>query len=122
MRAWIFSVDASIGIVADDRPALERLLRCFARRWSLERLTKTDDGERPIYGFDTPRPAETWRQTLTPWSCSNGWRGSFRCHDGICIAALLTRRIRGAPHPSLRAQVAARAGQAIAAPVVPATP
>jgi hypothetical protein len=61
MAAWDhgggFSVDASVGIAADDRPALERLLRYCARPcWASERLTQTDDGERLIYAFDKPRP------------------------------------------------------------------
>lgn len=39
-----FSVDASVGIAADDRPALERLL-CYCARpcWASERLTQADD-------------------------------------------------------------------------------
>lgn len=48
MAAWDhgggFSVDASVGIAADDRPALERL----------------------IYLSDKPRPDGSWQVTLTP--------------------------------------------------------
>ena len=57
-KGSFMSVDASVAIAADDRPALERLLRYCARPcWSSERLTKADDGERLIYAFDKPRPA-----------------------------------------------------------------
>jgi hypothetical protein len=52
-----FSVDACVAISADDRPALERLLRYCARPcWASERLTKADNGERLIYTFDKPNP------------------------------------------------------------------
>lgn len=61
-----FSVDASVGIAADGRPALERMLRYCARPcWASERLTKADDSERLIYTFDKPRPDGSWQLTLT---------------------------------------------------------
>jgi len=64
-----FWVDASVGIVADDRPALARLLRYCARPcWASERLTQADDGERLIYLFDKPRPDGKGYEIQTPFS------------------------------------------------------
>ena len=121
MAAWDhgggFSVDASVGIAADDRPALERLLRYCARPcWSSERLTQADDGERLIYLFDKPRPDGSWQLTLTPLELLD------RLARFIPPPRRHLHRYHGvfAPHSALRAQVAARAGEAIAAPVASA--
>lgn len=113
-----FSVDASVGIAADDRPALERLLRYCARPcWASERLTQADDGEHLIYAFDKPRPGGSWQLTLTPLELLE------RLARLIPPPRRHLHRYHGvfAPHAALRAQVAARAGEAIAAPVAPAT-
>lgn len=113
------SVDASVGIAADDGPALERLLRYCARPcWSSERLTQADDGARLIYSFDKPRPDGSWQLTLTPLELLD------RLARFIPLPRRHLHRYHGvfAPHSALRAQVAARAGEAIAAPVAPTTP
>jgi len=109
-----FSVDASVGIAADDRPALERLLRYCARPcWASERLTQADDVERLIYAFDKPRPDGSWQLTLTPIELLD------RLARFIPPPRRHLHRYHGefAPRAALRAQVAARAGAAIAAPV-----
>ncbi len=111
-----FSVDASVGIAADDRPALERLLRYCARPcWASERLTQADDRERLIYAFDKPRPDGSWQVTLTPLELLD------RLARFIPPPRRHLHRYHGvfAPHAALRAQVTARAGEAIAAPVAP---
>jgi len=105
-----------VGIAADDRPALERLLRYCARPcWSSERLTKADDGERLIYTFDKPRPDGSWQLTLTPLELLD------RLARFIPPPRRHMHRYHGvfAPHAALRAQVAAQAGEAIAAPLAP---
>jgi hypothetical protein len=112
-----FSMDASVGIGADDGPALERLLRYCARPcWSSERLTQANDGERLIYAFDKPRPDGSWQLTLTPLELLD------RLARFIPPPRRHLHRYHGvfAPHAALRAQVAALAGEAIAAPVAPA--
>ena len=121
MAAWDhgggFSVDASVGIAADDRAALERVLRYCARPcWASERLTQADDGERLIYLFDKPRPDGSWQVTLTPLELLD------RLARFIPPPRRHLHRYHGvfAPHAALRAQVAARAGEVIAAPVAPA--
>ena len=109
-----FSVDASVGIAADDRPALERMLRYCARPcWASERLTKADDSERLIYTFDKPRPDGSWQLTLTPLELLD------RLARFIPPPRRHLHRYHGvfAPHAALRAQVAAQAGEAIAGPV-----
>lgn len=122
MAAWDhgggFSVDASVGIAANDRPALERLLRYCARPcWASERLTQADDGERLIYLFDKPRPDGSWQLTLTPLELLD------RLARFIPPPRRHLHRYHGvfAPHAALRAQVAALAGEVIAAPVAAAT-
>jgi len=108
-----------VGIAADDRPALERLLRYCARPcWASERLTQADDGERLIYTFDKPRPDGSWQLTLTPLELLD------RLARFIPPPRRHLHRYHGvfAPHAALRAQVAARAGEAIAAPVASTVP
>ena len=108
-----------MGIAADDRPALERLLRYCARPcWASERLTQADDGERLIYTFDKPRPDGSWQLTLTPLELLD------RLARFIPPPRRHLHRYHGvfAPHAALRAQVAARAGEAIAAPVASTVP
>ena len=112
-----FSVDASVGIAADDRAALERLQRYCARPcWASERLTQADDGERLIYAFDKPRPDGSWQVTLTPLELLD------RLARFIPPPRRHLHRYHGvfAPHAALRAQVTARAGEAIAALVATA--
>ena len=108
-----FSVDASVAIHGDDRAGLERLLRYCARPcWASERLTQASDGERLIYTFDKPRPDGSWQLMLTPLELLDRLARFIpapRRHLHRCYGAF-------APHAALRAQVAARAGQAIAAP------
>ena len=114
-----FSVDASVAIAADDRPALERLLRWCARPcWASDRLTKADGTERLIYTFDKPRPDGSWQLTLTPLELLD------RLARFIPPPRRHLHRYHGAfaPHAALRTQVAARAGEAIAAAVASATP
>lgn len=114
-----FSVDASVGIAADDRPALERLLRYCARPcWASERLTQADDGERLIYLFDKPRPDGSWQVTLTPIELLD------RLARFIPPPRRHLHRYHGvfAPHSALREQVTARAGEAIAASFAPLVP
>jgi len=114
-----FSVDASVAIAADDRPALARLLRYCARPcWASERLTKADDGERLIYTFDKPRPDGSWQLTLTPLELLD------RLARFIPPPRRHLHRYHGvfAPHAALRAQVAALAGEVVAAAVASATP
>ena len=104
-----------MGIAADDRPALERLLRYCARPcWASERLTQADDGERLIYTFDKPRPDGSWQLTLTPLELLD------RLARFIPPPRRHLHRYHGvfAPHAALRAQVAARAGEAVAAAVL----
>ena len=88
MAAWDhgggFSVDASVGIAANDRPALERLLRYCARPcWASERLTQADDGERLIYLFDKPRP-----------DGRSGWATRTSRRPGSTIGDIPGRKIR----------------------------
>lgn len=71
MAAWDrgggFSADASVGIAADDRPALERLLRYCARPCrASERLAQAGDAECLIYPFGKPRMDGGRQITPTP--------------------------------------------------------
>ena len=76
------------------------------------------DGERLIYIFDKPRPDGRQALTLTPLELLD------RLARFIPPPRRHLRRYLGvfAPHAALRGQVAARAGEAIAAPVAPVTP
>jgi hypothetical protein len=114
-----FSEKPSVGIAADDRPALERLLRhCIRPCWSSERLTQAGDGERQICNFDKLRPDGSGQLTLTPLELLDRLarfipplHRHLHRHHGVF-----------APHAALRAQMAARAGGAIAAPVATSAP
>lgn len=102
-----FSEKPSVGIAADDRPALERLLRhCIRPCWSSERLTQAGDGERQICNFDKLRPDGSGQLTLTPLELLDRLarfipplHRHLHRHHGVF-----------APHAALRAQMAARAG------------
>ena len=110
-----FSVDATVAIAADDRPALERRLRyCTPPCWASERLTKADDGERLIYTFDKPRPDGSWHLRLAPLELFD------RLARLIPPPRRHPHRYHGvfAPQAALRPQVAARVGEACSKPRV----
>lgn len=69
-------------------------------------------GERLVYSFDKPRPDGSWQLTLTPLELLD------RLARFIPAPRRHLHRYHGvfAAHAALRAQVAARAGQAIMAP------
>ncbi len=110
-RASAFSVDASVGIHANDRQALERLLRYCARPcWASARLTQASDGEHLIYPLAKPSVDGSPQLILTPLELLD------RLARFIPSPRRHRHRYHGAfaPHARLRAQVAARAGQPVA--------
>lgn len=102
-----------MGIAADDRAGLERLLRFCARPcFAAERVHPAPDGEGVVYELAKPRPDGTRRLTL----------GSFAFLDRRARLIPEPRRHKHryhgvfAPNASLRSRVTERAGQPVAPP------